>query len=109
MQEAGVEAVVKGLSKFQADIKKMNSSLGGLNTSGNAISRTFSALGNVFKGFGQSLLRIGEVALGFLVRDAFRAVVDGLQEIIKSTIEAGAEFQVMRLRLNRLNRARPWI
>lgn len=103
MPQVGVEAVVQGLSSFLSDIGKMNSSIKSLDTSGNAISRTFGALGNVLSGLGQSMLRVAEVALGVLVRDAFRAIISSIGEIISSTIEAGAAFQVMELRLNMLN------
>jgi len=103
LPQVGVEAVVQGLGSFINDVGKMNSAIGSLNPSGNIITRTLQGVSGAFKNLGASIVRVAEVALGVLVRDAFRAIIAGLGDIVRSTIEAGAAFQTMELRLNILN------
>jgi len=103
MEQVGVEAVVKGLTSFVSDIGKLNSSLKSIEPSGNIVTRTLEGVSNAFSGLAGFMGRVAEVALGVLVRDAFNAIVNGLKEIISSTIEAGNEFQILGLRLERLN------
>jgi len=103
MEEVGVQAVVKGLSAFIGDIGKMNSSLKSIEPSGGIVTRTLEGMSSAFSGLIGFMGRVAEVALGVLVRDAFNAIVSGLKEIISSTIEAGNEFQILGLRLGRLN------
>lgn len=103
MQEVGVKAVVEGLSGFLGSIEKMNTSLKGIGSSGNIVTRALETVNDWFGKLAGSMLRIAEVALGVLVRDAFNAIVNGLKEIISATIEAGSEFQILELRLQRLN------
>jgi len=103
LQEVGVEAIVKGLAAFQGDMKKMNSSLQGLRGEGTLLQRAFGSITEGIVNFGASLVRVAEVALGVLLRDAIRAAIDFVRELITATIDAGNEFQVLEIRLERLN------
>lgn len=103
LPQVGVEAVVKGLGSFISDIGKVNDGIKSLDPTGNIITRTLEGVSGAFKNLGASMLRVAEVAIGVLVRDAFRAIIQGLGDIIRSTIEAGTAFQTMELRLNVLN------
>jgi len=103
LQEVGVEAVVRGLSAFQSDIGRMNSSLQNLRGEGTFLQQAFGAITDGIIGFGEHIVRVAETALGVLLRDAIRAVIDSIKEMISATFEAGAEFQTLELRLERLN------
>lgn len=103
LEKIGVEAVVEGLSKFQGDMKSVNSSLQGIRGEGTLLQRAFGAIGESISSFGATIGRIAEVALGVLLRDAIRAVIDGLKELVSETVAAGNEFQILELRLKRLN------
>lgn len=103
MEEVGVTAVVKGLTSFLSDLGKMDRGLKGLAPSGNLITSIFSTFGDVLSNVGREVLNIAEFALGQLLANAITFVVQKLQELIGATIQAGAEFQTMQLRLNRLN------
>jgi len=103
MEQIGVEAVVQGLGRFVSDIGKLNSSLKSIEPSGNIVTRAIDGVSNAFSGLLGFMGRVAETALGFLVRDAFLAVVNGLREVISATIEAGSEFQSLQIRLTRLD------
>jgi len=103
MEEVGVEAIVKGLSAFLGDMGKINSSLQGVRGEGTLLQRAFGAVTDGILSFGEHVARVAEVALGVLLRDAIRAAVDFVKELISVTIDAGNEFQVLELRLQRLN------
>jgi len=103
VQQVGVMAVVEGLSSFIGDIGKMNSAMDSLKPQGNMLTSLFAGVGNAISSFGQSVARVAEIALGVLLRDAINAVIGKIKELVSATIEAGAEFQTLSLRLNRLN------
>ena len=103
MEKVGVEAVVKGLASFLSDLGKMDSGLRKLGGSGNLISAAFSGIGNVLSGLGREILNVVEFALGQLLANAITFIVQKLGELAKSTIEAGSEFQLLEMRLQRLN------
>lgn len=103
LSEVGVEAVVKGLGAFQSDLGKMNSSLQGLRGEGTLLQRAFGSVTEGILNFGAHVARVAEVALGVLLRDAIRAAVDFVKELVSATIDAGNEFQVLEIRLERLN------
>lgn len=100
---AGVEAIVQGLSQFQGDIGKMNSSLDMLRPRATLLQQAFSGAWEMVKGFGEEVLRVAEYALGKLLADAIEWVVQKIGELIRATIEAGSEFQTLELRLNGIN------
>jgi len=102
-EEVGVEAIVKGLSAFQGDMSKINQSLQGLRGEGTLLQRAFGSITEGLLNFGSHIVNIAENALGFLLRDAIRAVIDQINELVSATIEAGSEFQTLELRLERLN------
>lgn len=103
MEEVGVEAVVKGLNAFISDSNKINNALQGIRGEGTFLQRAFASVTDGIVGFGESVVRIAEVALGVLLRDAIRAAVDAIKELISATIDAGNEFQTLEIRLQRLN------
>lgn len=84
-------------------MNKVDGALKGLAPSGNLITRTFEFLGNVLSSVGREILNVAEFALGHILGDAIEFVVGKIGELISATIQAGAEFQTMSLRLNRLN------
>jgi tape measure domain-containing protein len=103
LEKVGVEAVVAGLAKFQGDMKSINRSLQGVRGEGTLLQRAFGAIGESISNFGRSVVRIAEVALGVLLRDAIRAVIDGIRELVSATIESGHEFQTLEIRIRRMN------
>jgi len=103
LQEVGVEAVVKGLAAFQGDMRKINQSLQGLRGEGTLLQRAFGGITEGILNFGAHVARVAEVALGVLLRDAIRAAIDFVRELVDATIDAGNEFQVLEIRLGRLN------
>lgn len=103
MKEVGVEALVEGLAKFLGDMGKINSSLDRVRSHGTLLQKAFGAVGDALSAFGGHVVRIAEYALGKLLADAIQWVTRTLGELIQSTIEAGAEFQILELRLERLN------
>jgi tape measure domain-containing protein len=103
MKEVGLEALVKGLAKFLGDMGKINSSLDRVRSHGTLLQKAFGTIGDAMSAFGGHVVRIAEYALGKLLADAIQWVTRTLGELIQSTIEAGAEFQILELRLERLN------
>lgn len=103
LKEVGVEAIVKGLSAFQGDMRSINSALQGVRGEGTLLQRAFGAIGEGIRAFGAHVVRVAEVALGVLLRDAIRAIIDSVRELISATIDSGSEFQTLELRLKRLN------
>lgn len=100
---AGVEAIVEGLSSFQGDIRKMNSSLDSIRPQStllqNAVSGAWEMMGN----FGREILNVAEYALGKILADAIEWAITKLGELASATLEAGQEFQTLELRLQGLN------
>lgn len=84
-------------------MNKIDGALKGLAPSGNLITRTFEFLSGVLSSVGREILNVAEFALGHILGDAIEFVVQKMGELISATIQAGAEFQTMSLRLNRLN------
>src|SRR5688572_22511169 len=103
MQKVGVEAVVEGLSAFIRDTRRMNDALDKIRPQGTLLTRMFSGVTDAMGSFGREILNVAEHALGHLLSEAIQFVIQKLGELISATIEAGAEFQTMELRLNRLN------
>lgn len=103
LQEVGVEAVVKGVAAFQGELRKMTSSLQGLQGQGTLLQRAFGAITDGIIGFGESVARVAETALGVLLRDAINAAIGFIRDLISATIDAGNEFQTLEIRLERLN------
>lgn len=103
MQKVGVEAVVEGLGAFISDMGSINRSMDQLRPQGTLLQRMFEGVGEGLRSFGREVLNVAEVALGVLLARAIEFVISNLKELISATIQAGAEFQIMSLRLNRLN------
>lgn len=103
MEKIGVEAIVEGLSSFLGDMKKVDDSIAGVVPRTSLLGKAFTALGNVVDWLTGSVMRVLEYTLGNLIAGAIRAVISQINELISSTIEAGAQFQIMELRLQRLN------
>lgn len=103
MQEVGVTAVVEGLSSFMSDINKMEGGIKSLMPSGNALTAIFQGVTGALSALGREILNVAEYALGKLLADAIEWVIGKIKDLISETIQAGAEFQTLSLRLNRLN------
>lgn len=103
LQKAGVEAVVEGLSSFLGDVDTMNSKIGEIGQKGNLLTRALGGAWEMLGNLGQSVVHVAEYALGQLLANAVGFVTGKIGELVSATIEAGAEFQTMELRLNRLN------
>lgn len=103
MEKVGVEAVVAGLSAFLGDMKKVDSSIQGLIPGTKLLENAFAFLGDTVSGFVNFALNTLAHALGELVADAVEFVIQKLGELVEATIEAGAEFQTLELRLSTLN------
>ena len=103
MQKVGVEAVVEGLGSFISDMGSINRSMDQLRPQGTLLQRMFEGVGEGLRSFGREVLNVAEVALGVLLARSIEFVVGKLKEMAQATIQAGAEFQIMSLRLNRLN------
>lgn len=103
MQKVGVEAVVEGLGAFIRDTGRMNDALDKIRPQGTLLMRMFSGVTDALGAFGREILNVVEHALGHLLAEAIQFVIQKLGELVQATIEAGAEFQTMELRLNRLN------
>lgn len=103
MEEVGVQAVVKGLQSFLSDTGRVNSAIDGLRPSGSLLQNMFSSLAETVGNFGREILNVAEVTLGVMLRDAIEFVLGQLRQLIDSVIEAGSEFQILELRLQRIN------
>lgn len=103
MQKVGVEAVVEGLGAFIGDVGSINRALEQLRPQGTLLQRMFEGLTGGIAAFSREILNVAEVALGVLFARAVEFVIGKIKELISATIDAGAEFQTMSLRLNRLN------
>ena len=103
VKQVGVEAIVTSLSKFLGDMGKVNSSLDGVRSHGTLLQRAFGSISDALVGFGQHVLRVAEYALGKILADAIQWVARVMGELVQETIDAGAEFQILELRLERLN------
>lgn len=103
MQKVGVEAVVEGLGAFIRDTGRMNDALNKIRPQGTLLMRAFEGITGSLQSFGREILNVVEHALGHLLAEAIQFVIQKLGELVQATIEAGAEFQTMQLRLERLN------
>lgn len=103
LQQTGVEAVVEGLSAFLGNIDTMNNKIGEIGSKGNILTRILDGAGNMLEKFGTSAIHVAEFALGQLLADAIQFVIGKLGELAAATLEAASQFQLMELRLNRLN------
>ena len=103
MRKAGVELVVEGLMKFGRDMESANGILKQFGSNGTLLTRTFEGVGNSIKSFGGHVLDVVKIALGVLLRDAINATIQKIKELIGTAVDAGTEFQLLNLRLNRLN------
>lgn len=103
MQKVGVEAVIAGLSSFLGDMKKIDKSISGLIPGTKLLDNAFSFLGNTVDGFVNFTLNALAHALGELIADAIEFVIQKIGELVEATIQAGAEFQTLELRLQTLN------
>ena len=102
-QEIGVEAIVSNLAKFQGDIGKVNSSLDSVRSHGGLLQGAFEFISGAIGAFGREILNVAEYALGQLLADSIKFVINLIRELISVTFEAGSEFQILELRLERLN------
>lgn len=103
MEAIGVEAIVQGLLAFESDMNRMQKSIEDVTPSTSLLGDAFSWLSGVISNFGDSVKRIVETALGVLLRDAIRGLIDMFQELGGQIIDAGNEFQVLTIRLNGMN------
>lgn len=103
LQKTGVEAVVENLNGFKSGIEDINKSIESIGSKGNFLTRALGGAVDILDSFGASVLRIAEHTLGELLADAIEYVIVKLKELVAETIEAGAEFQTMLLRLGRFN------
>ena len=68
------------------------------------LERSFVSLGKTIKNFAQNILqRVLVIALGVLVRDAIRKVIDVIGEMVMAVVDATNEFQALEIRLNTFN------
>ena len=118
LQKAGVELVVENLSKFLSNLTKANKGLASFEGAATAVKKrletarpqagllekAFVSLGKTIKNFAENILqRILVIALGVLVRDAIRKVIDVIGEMIGAVVDAANEFQALEVRLNSFN------
>lgn len=103
LKQVGVEAVVESLGKFMSDVETMNKGIGSIGDQGNLLTRTLDGLGNMFSWLGGRIVDVATYALGQLLADAIEAVLSKIRELISAVFEAGSQFQILELRLNRLN------
>lgn len=103
MEEIGVEAVVKGLTSFLGDLRKINSGLDSIRPQATLLQQAVGGVMDSIAGMGRELLNIIEFTLGQLLADAIEFVITKLGELVGATIDAGKEFQTLELRLDRLN------
>lgn len=103
MEEVGVEAVVKGLQSFLGDMKQVNGALDGLRPTGTLLEQMFSSVSNAVSGFGREVLNVVETALGVMLRDAIEFIIGKFGELVGAIIDAGTQFQTLKIRLTGLN------
>lgn len=103
MEEVGVEAVVKGLTSFLGDIRRINSGLDSIRPHATLLQKAFGGVRDFLGNMGRELLNIVEFTLGSLLADAINFVIGKIGELVTATLDAGNEFQALELRLNRLN------
>jgi len=99
VKKAGLEMVVEGLTKFTSDMEKINSKIQDLRPSQTLLQKGFDSLWEAAKNFGESIVNLATVTLGVLLRDAIRAVIDWVKEMVSSMVE---EIRLNRLNLNEL-------
>lgn len=103
MQQVGVEAVVEGLQSFLGDMKQVNGALNGLRPAGTLLQQMFENVGNAVVGFGASVQRVVETALGVMLRDAVEGAIRLFGDLLDSIIKTGVEFQTLKIRLTGMN------
>lgn len=89
---------------------KIQSSIEGVRAPASYLESAFGMVGDAIGGLldigGNFASWVGSVltyTLGGLLTDAIEGVVNGISEMVSKTIEAGNEFQTLKLRLNGLN------
>lgn len=84
-------------------MRKVNSSLDGLRPSGSALENMFASISESIGAFGREVLNVAEVTLGVILRDAIEFIIGQIRDLIGAIIEAGNEFQMLKIRLTGLN------
>lgn len=103
LEQVGVIAAVEAISSFLGDMRKVNSSLDDLRPTSNLLESAFNWLTESIGKFGREILNVAETALGVLLRDAIRAVVGWLGDLLRAIFETGSAFQLLQLRLQGFN------
>lgn len=103
MEQVGVEMVVTGLQSFLGDMKKADSSIQGLIPTSGLLGGALTTLGNIATSVGNFIANTLAHAIGELLADAVEWAVSQIQELITSAIEAGDQFQALKIRLNQMN------
>jgi len=103
MERVGVEAIVENLGNFLGDMKKMDDGIQSLIPSSGLLGKTLSTLGDIASGVASFIGNTLAHAIGELLADAVQWATQQITELIRSSIEAGEEFQVLKLRLDNLN------
>ena len=109
--------IVSGLSEFVGAINTANGALDKLAAPGKAINSLFDKLvphtnlleqgfnyvSDAISSFGERLWQIATVTIGVILRDAFEWLLRTLKDIVASSFEAAAAFQLIEMRLSGLN------
>lgn len=103
MEEIGVMAVIEGLQSFLGGMDKIQSAIEGIRPPASLLQDAFGFLSDAAGNFASFIGDTLTFALGGLLTDAIQGVVSWMGEMISKTINAGNEFQTLKLRLNGIN------
>jgi len=102
-ERVGVRAVIEGMREFERDSDRFNRKVGLMGRATQALSSPLSFAGKALGGFGSSLLRMGEVAGGFLIANTLGRIADGLHQVTGAAIEFGKESIMAAARVEELD------
>lgn len=103
MEEIGVMAVIEGLQSFLGGMDKIQSAIERIRPPASLLQDAFGFLSDAAGNFASFIGDTLTFALGGLLTDAIQGVVSWMGEMISKTIDAGNEFQTLKLRLNGIN------
>lgn len=102
LEKLGIQAIAAGVSRFRRGLDQMNRSIEGTGKAADGMGRRFREMGRStdisgpvgmakqsLGGLGDSLKRVGEVALGILAAQVFRRIADGLTALTRRAVEFG--------------------
>jgi len=102
-ERVGVRAVIEGMREFDRDSERFNRKVGLMGRATKTLSGPLSLAGKAFGGVGSSILRMGEIAGGFLIANTLGRIADGFSRATQAAVSFGKESVMAAARVEELD------